>query len=147
MTRADKRALDSVQMTDWMHRSFTLGDLVKAGIYIFINHRLKQYYIGGTKTCFGSRFLREIGKRQGGESNVGGYDLVFEEPDTEIVFAKSFIWIERYRDNFDLDALEGKIFREYRRRYPNYLSLNRRRVKKWSQSLRSHTRQWSEPTG
>jgi hypothetical protein len=119
-------------MTDWLDRAFSLDDLVKIGIYVFINHRLEQYYVGKATFCFGTRFLMELGKKQSGEKTLDGYDLVFDHPDTELIYEKSFHWTERYNRRFDLDRLEREVFLEYKtRKYPNYISLNKRGVKKW----------------
>jgi hypothetical protein len=122
-------------MTDWFDSSFSLNDLVKTGIYVFINHRVKQYYVGKATLCFGTRFLMELGKKQGGDKTIKGYDLVFNYEDTELIYEKSFIWTEKYMRGFDLDALEREVFRDYHiRKYPDYVCLNKYQVKKWSNS-------------
>jgi hypothetical protein len=119
-------------MADWPHRAFSLNDLVKTGVYVFINHRLKQFYVGKATFCFGARFLMELGKKQSGEKTLDGYDLVFDHPDTELIYEKAFDWMERYNRRFDLDRLEKEVFLEYKtRKYPNYTPLNKRSVKKW----------------
>ncbi len=120
------------QITDWLNRSFTLTELVKTGIYVFINHRLQQFYIGQASFCFGARFLMEVGRRQSGDKTVAGYDLVFDHSDTELIYAKSFLWTEKYIRGFDLDALEAKVFRQYQKRYPDYAALNKRHRRKWT---------------
>lgn len=120
------------QMTDWLNRSFSLTELVKTGIYVFINHQLKQYYVGKAGFCFGARFLTELGRKQSGDKTVAGYDLLFNHSDTELIYAKSFLWTEKYIRGFDLDALEVKVFRHYQRRYPDYAPLNRRQRRTWT---------------
>jgi hypothetical protein len=119
-------------MTDWLNRAFSLNDLVKTGIYVFINHRLQQFYVGKATFCFGARFLMELGKKQSGEKTLDGYDLVFDHPDTELIYEKAFHWMERYNRHFDLDALERDVFLDYNiKKYPNYTYLNKRNVKTW----------------
>ena len=128
-------------MIDWLRRPFSLGHLVKTGIYVFINHRLRQYYVGKATVCFGTRFLRELGKKQRGERTLDGYDLVFSHSDTELIYARTFLWTERYDRRFDLDRLEREVFLEYKtRKYPNYIPLNKRSVKKWLNSIGNNTR-------
>jgi hypothetical protein len=119
------------QTTDWLNRSFTLTELVKTGIYVFVNHRLKQYYVGKAAFCFGARFLMELGRKQSGDKTVAGYDLLFGHPDTELIYAKSFLWTDKYIRGFDLDALEAKVFRRYQRTYPDYAPLNKRH-RRWT---------------
>jgi hypothetical protein len=108
------------QKMDWLNRPFTLADLVKTGIYVFLNHRLKQYYIGKAGFCFVAIFLTELGRKHSGDKTVAGYDLIFDHSDTELIYARSFLWTDKYIRGFDLDALEGKVFRHYRKRYPDY---------------------------
>ena len=119
-------------MTDWFDRPVSLNDLVKIGIYVLINHRLKQYYVGKATLCFGTRFLMELGRKQSGEKTAHGYDLVFSHPDTELVYEKSFVWMEKYIRGFDLDALEKEVFLKYNKiNHPDYIFLNKQNVAKW----------------
>jgi hypothetical protein len=79
---AQARSDGQQPMTDWLHRTFSLNDLVKTGIYVFINHRLKQYYVGKATFCFGARFLMELGKKQSGEKTLDGYNELDPENET-----------------------------------------------------------------
>jgi hypothetical protein len=121
----------------WLLRPFTLTELVNVGVYVFINHRLKQYYVGQARMCFGARFLREVGRRLAGEQTVAGYDLVFEHEDTEVLYERLYLWTQVRHCNFD--DVEGDVFNEYRDRYPNYMSLNKRGVKKWNEQARKRS--------
>jgi len=114
----------------WLLRPFTLIELVNVGVYVFINHRLKQYYVGQATTSFGVRFIREVGRRLADKPTPAGYDLVFDHEDSEIIYAKSYLWTEiRY---CNLDSVEADVFNRYRRQYPDYAALNKRGVKKWN---------------
>lgn len=119
-------------MTGWLIRPFTLADLVNVGIYVFINHRLKQYYVGQATASFGVRFIREAGRRLAKRPTTGGYDLVFDCDDSEIIYARSYRWTAIRHCN--LDSIEAEVFNEYRSRYADYTALNKRGVKKWQRS-------------
>jgi hypothetical protein len=123
------------ETTGWLLRPFTLAELVNVGVYVFINHRLKQYYVGQTRFCFGARFLQEVGRRLANERTTAGYIIVFEHEDTEIIYERAYSWTQIRRFHCDLDSVEGEVFREYRDRYPNYCVLNKRNVKKWNAAL------------
>lgn len=119
----------------WLLRPFTLAELVNVGVYVFINHRLKKYYVGQTRFCFGARFLQEVGRRLAEERTTTGYDLVFEHEDTEIIYERSYPWTQIRRYHCDLDGVEADVFSEYRNQYPDYSVLNKRNVKKWNAAL------------
>jgi hypothetical protein len=114
----------------WLLRPFTLAELVNVGVYVFINHRLRQYYVGQATVCFGTRFLREIGRRLAGERTTAGYDLIFEHQDTEVLYVRSYLWTQVRRCN--LDDVEADVFKEYQEKYTDYMTLNKRSVKKWN---------------
>ena len=113
----------------WLVRPFTLIELVNVGVYVFVNHRLKQYYVGQATTSFGARFIREVGRRLAEQPTTAGYALVFDHEDSEIIYEKSYRWTEIRHCN--LDGVEADVFNKYRHLYPDYAALNRRSVKKW----------------
>ena len=79
----------------------------------------------------------ELGRKQGGEKTAHGYDLVFNHPDTELVYEKSFVWMEKYIRGFDLDALEKEVFLRYNRtKHPDYTFINKQHVAKWIDQAR-----------
>src|SRR2546430_7241136 len=78
----------------WLLRPFTMTELVNVGVYVFVNHRLKQYYVGQATTSFGVRFIREAGRRLAEKPTTAGYDLVFDHQDSEIIYEKSYRWTE-----------------------------------------------------
>lgn len=114
----------------WLLRPFTLAELVNVGVYVFINHRLKQFYVGQATTSFGVRFIREVGRRLAETPTTAGYDLVFDHEDSEIIYEKSYRWNEIRHCN--LDGVEADVFKKYRNLYPDYAALNKRSVKKWN---------------
>ena len=116
----------------WLTRPFTLAELVNVGIYVFINHRLKQYYVGQATASFGVRFIREVGRRVAEKATTVGYDLVFNHDDTEIIYEQSYHWTRIRHCN--LDGVEADAFNKYRSLYPDYVALNKRSVKKWQLS-------------
>jgi hypothetical protein len=96
---------------------------------VFVNHRLKQYYVGQATTSFGVRFIREVGRRLAEKPTTAGYDLVFDHEDSEIIYERSYLWTQIRHCN--LDNVEADVFNNYRNLYPDYAALNKRSVKKW----------------
>lgn len=115
--------------TGWLLRPFTLAELVNVGVYVFVNHRLKQYYVGQATTSFGVRFIREVGRRLAEKPTTAGYDLVFDCGDSEIIYERSYRWTQIR--HCDLDSIEAEVFNKYQALYPDYAALNKRSVKKW----------------